>query len=62
MRTSPVARLPALVRETGGAIFVEYVTLLVLVALVAGSAMVVCGIPLIRLYRYMQMVIAVPFP
>jgi hypothetical protein len=51
-----------LARETDGSIFAEYTTLLVLVTLGAAAATVSLGIPLIQYYRYVQMIIVVPFP
>lgn len=42
--------------------FVEYVTLLTLVSLGFVAATLALGVPLLRLYRYIQTVIAVPFP
>jgi hypothetical protein len=54
--------LRPLATQTEGAIFVEYTTLLILVTLGASAATLTLGIPLLRFYRYVQMVIAVPFP
>jgi Flp pilus assembly pilin Flp len=54
--------LSELAGDTEGAVFVEYVTLLTLVAIGAAAATVALGVPLLRLYRYIQMVIALPFP
>ena len=62
MRTVRVRWFGRLLRETEGAIFVEYTTLLVLVTLGAAAATVSLGLPLLRYYRYVQMIIAVPFP
>jgi len=48
--------------QTEGSIFAEYTTLLVLVTIGAAGATVSLGIPLIQYYRYVQMIIVVPFP
>jgi hypothetical protein len=47
---------------TEGSIFVEYTTLLMLVTLGAAAATVSIGVPLVQYYRYVQMIIVVPFP
>ena len=52
----------ALVRSTSGAVFVEYVVVLLLVTLIAASAIVFTGIPLLRLFRLTQAMLALPFP
>jgi hypothetical protein len=51
-----------LARETDGVVYTEYVTLLFLVVLTAAAAVIALGRPLLRYYRYVQMVIAVPVP
>ncbi len=51
-----------LYQQTEGSVFVEYTTLLVLVTLGASAATLSLGIPLLRFYRYVQMIIVVPFP
>ena len=55
-------RRPNLLADTSVAIFTEYVTLVVLIALGAAAGTAALGVPLLRLYRYAQMMIAVPFP
>jgi Flp pilus assembly pilin Flp len=54
--------LRGLAQETEGAVYVEYITLVTLVAIGAAAATVALGVPLLRLFRFIQMVIAVPFP
>jgi Flp pilus assembly pilin Flp len=45
-----------------GVVMVEYVTLLCLVTLTGAAAVVALGVPLMQLFRYVQMVIAMPIP
>jgi len=52
----------ALVDETDGAIFVEYLTLTVLVAILCATATLTLGAPLLRLFRFQQAVVAIPIP
>lgn len=64
-KSSPVAknqRLQALVHETEGAVFVEYLTLTMLVAILCAAATMTLGVPLLRLFRFQQAVVAVPIP
>ncbi len=62
MRRAYVHWIRPLAQETEGTIFAEYTTLLVLVTLAAAGATLTLGLPLLRFYRYVQMIIAVPFP
>jgi Flp pilus assembly pilin Flp len=55
-------RVPVLVRDERGVATVEYVTVLIFVSLVGAAAIVGLGVPLIQLFRYVQMVIAMPVP
>jgi hypothetical protein len=41
---------------------VEYVTLLCLVTLIGAATVVALGVPLMQLFRYVQMVLAMPIP
>ncbi len=45
-----------------GVAMVEYVTLLCLVTLIGAATVVALGVPLMQLFRYVQMVIAMPIP
>ena len=52
----------ALVSDTDGAVFVEYLTLTLLVAVLCAAATATLGVPLLRLFRFQQAVVAVPIP
>jgi Flp pilus assembly pilin Flp len=58
----PISLTTALARDERGVATVEYVTVLVLVSIVGAGAIVALGVPLIQLFRYVQMVIAMPVP
>lgn len=45
-----------------GVVMVEYVTLLCLVTVTGAATVVALGVPLMQLFRYVQMVIAMPIP
>lgn len=49
-------------RDERGAVFVEYVTVLTLVTVVGAAAVAALGIPLLKLFRYVQAVILLPIP
>lgn len=49
-------------KDEGGVVMVEYVTLLCLVTLSGAATVVALGVPLMQLFRYVQMVIAMPIP
>lgn len=51
-----------LVRETRGAMFVEYLTLICVVILGGSAAVVSLGQPLVHLYRVAQLVVGLPIP
>ena len=51
-----------LAHETKGAIFVEYVALLLLVTVGGAAAVVSLGAPLVALARFTQLVIGLPIP
>jgi hypothetical protein len=59
-RSTPSAT--ALVRSRSGVVFVEYVALLTLVTVVGAVAVVGLGVPLLKLYRFAQMVLSLPIP
>jgi Flp pilus assembly pilin Flp len=52
----------ALARDHTGAASVEYVVLLALVALVGSAATAALGLPLLRLFRYAEILILMPIP
>ena len=49
-------------RHQGGAIAVEYIALLSLVTLIGAASVVGLGIPLLKLFRYAETIIALPMP
>ncbi len=51
-----------LVSSRSGVVFVEYVALLTLVTVIGAVAVVGLGIPLLKLYRFAQMVLSLPIP
>jgi hypothetical protein len=61
MPSSP-SPAPTLARDPRGAVFVEYVTLLSAVTLIAAAAILALGVPLLRLFRFAELVIASPVP
>ena len=56
------APAPGLAKSEGGVAMVEYVTLLCLVTLIGAATVVALGVPLMQLFRYVQMIIAMPIP
>ena len=52
----------ALYADRGGAIYVEYVTLLIAVSLVAAAAIAAVGAPMVNTYRFAQYVLGAPLP
>jgi Flp pilus assembly pilin Flp len=54
--------MQSIARDTNGAVFVEYLTLLAVVTVVGGTAIAGLGLPLLRLYRYAEMLIVLPIP
>lgn len=51
-----------LAKSTKGVVFVEYVALLTLVTVTGAVAVVGLGVPLMRLYRFAQVMVALPIP
>jgi hypothetical protein len=47
---------------TRGAVFVEYVALLLLVTVIGAGAVAALGIPLVNLFRYQQLILSLPIP
>ena len=58
--TRPSAK--ALVASASGVVFVEYVALLLLVTVIGAVSVVSLGVPLLKLYRFTQMVLSLPIP
>lgn len=54
--------LAALHHREDGIAMTEYVTLLMLVTLGGAAAVVALGIPLLRLYKHAQILLALPVP
>jgi hypothetical protein len=48
--------------DVRGAVYVEYVALLTMVTLLAAAAVVALGVPLLRLFRFAEIVLASPLP
>ena len=51
-----------LLASRSGVVFVEYVALLLLVTVIGAVAVVGLGIPLLKLYRFAQMILSLPVP
>lgn len=51
-----------LIDDVGGAVYVEYVALLTLVTLIGAGAVAALGLPLLRMFRFAEIVIALPVP
>ena len=60
--TATLKGVSELGRETRGAIFVEYLTLICAVILGGSAAVISLGQPLVHLYRVAQLVIGLPIP
>lgn len=58
----PVPSEKELARSKKGVVFVEYVALLSLVTVMGAVAVVGLGVPLLKLYRFAQMIISLPIP
>ncbi|MGE0790776.1 MAG: hypothetical protein AB7S26_34195 [Sandaracinaceae bacterium] len=48
--------------SASGVVFVEYVALLTLVTIVGAISVLSLGVPLLKLYRFAQMVLSLPIP
>jgi len=59
-KTNPNAR--SLATSASGVVFVEYVALLLLVTVIGAVSVVSLGVPLLKLYRFTQMMISLPIP
>lgn len=51
-----------LATSSSGVVFVEYVALLTLVTVIGAVAVVGIGVPLLKLFRYSQMILSLPVP
>ncbi|MBL8680382.1 MAG: hypothetical protein JNK05_14490 [Myxococcales bacterium] len=51
-----------LLRDEEGAIFVEYLTLTLMVTVLCAMATLALGEQLLRLYKFQQMIVTVPIP
>ena len=51
-----------LLEDTGGAVYVEYIVLTLLVAVGFSAAVIAIGVPLLESFRMTQIFLAVPFP
>ena len=51
-----------LAADARGVVYVEYVTVLILVALVGAFAVAALGVPLVTRFRFAQIVLAAPIP
>lgn len=60
--TDPQPSAETLASSKSGVIFVEYVALLTLVTVIGAVSVVSLGVPLLRLYRFTQMVLSLPIP
>ncbi len=52
----------SLLDDTTGAVFVEYVSVLLLVGTITAAATYSLGRPLVDYYRFAQLILALPFP
>jgi hypothetical protein len=51
-----------LLEETSGAIYVEYIMVTIMVSIGGSAAVVALGLPLLALYRYVNMMVLLPIP
>ena len=59
-KKAPSARV--LASSASGVVFVEYVALLLLVTVIGAVSVVGLGVPLLKLYRFAQMILSLPVP
>lgn len=48
--------------SSSGVVFVEYVALMTLVTLIGAISTLTLGVPLLKLYRFAQMILSLPIP
>lgn len=48
--------------DTRGVTYVEYITLVLLVTMIGAFAVTAVGVPLLKTFRYAQLILAMPFP
>jgi hypothetical protein len=51
-----------LLEDTSGAVFVEYIVVLLLVGTITAVATFSLGRPFVEYYRFAQLILALPFP
>ena len=56
----PDETMPEFARDQRGSTFVEYVIAMGLLALVAAAGVLALGVPLLRFYRFTEMVLTAP--
>ena len=59
-KKAPSAKV--LATSASGVVFVEYVALLLLVTVIGAVSVVGLGVPLLKLYRFAQMILSLPVP
>ncbi len=59
---TPEVAVQSLRADVRGIATVEYVTLLVLVTLGGAAAVLALGVPFVKMFRFQQLLIALPFP
>lgn len=59
-KSKPSAR--SLLGSVSGVVFVEYVALMTLVTLIGAISTLTLGVPLLKLYRFAQMILSLPMP
>jgi hypothetical protein len=52
----------ALLGASSGVVFVEYVALMTLVTLIGAISTLTLGVPLLKMYRFAQMILSLPIP
>lgn len=51
-----------LLEDEGGAAYLEYLTITILVGFLAATALVAVGVPLLESFQYTQLFLAAPIP
>ncbi|HLU67872.1 MAG TPA: hypothetical protein VKZ63_16420 [Kofleriaceae bacterium] len=52
----------SIVRDASGAIYLEYLVLVAVVGLVVAWGIAALGLPLLRTYRYLELIVTSPAP
>jgi len=58
----PVRVHRSIVRDASGAIYLEYLVLVAVVGLVVAWGIAALGLPLLRTYRYLELIVTSPAP